>query len=129
MIPADISQSLTCKAGEGFALLATAEICCVVLLYLPGYTPVGREKLQLHNREQNKTEASSSYYYWERTGFVWYLLVQGMTGKAFLGKVFIPLTGNTSLWAAAAAASRLTPLGCASERDKKRALCFQHKEK
>lgn len=50
VIPADISQSLTCKAGEAFALLATAEIGCVILLYLSGCTSVGREKLQLHNK-------------------------------------------------------------------------------
>lgn len=52
--------------------------------------------------------------------------VQGTTGKAFLGKVFMPHAGNSALWTAAA--SRLTPLGCASKGDKKRALCFQQEK-
>lgn len=106
-----------------FALLATAEICCGIPLYLPGDTSVGREKLQLHNRKQN-IEWSTKL---PENG-VCLTFVQRMTGKGFLGKVIIPRSGNSSLWAASAA-SRLTPLGCASKWDKKRGLCFQQKEK
>lgn len=48
---------------------------------------------------------------------VWRLVVQVGTGTAFLGKVCIPCAGNSS--SRAAAASRLTPWGCASKRAQK----------
>lgn len=95
MIPAKISQSLTCRVGEALALPGRTEICCVILLCLPVYSFIWRERLWLHNREQDKTEALSCNCYWERMGLVWHLFIQAGRGTDFLGKVCIPHAGKS----------------------------------